>query len=78
MWPLSELDFITNKCDWMTMAAMRAKHQQPVGSAGWVLDERQQAIEMIDQEMEGFAFSARNEMEWLNEHMADIFSRTEL
>ncbi|KAI9716287.1 MAG: hypothetical protein M1828_000383 [Chrysothrix sp. TS-e1954] len=59
------------------MATSRTKRQQAVGSAAWVLDERQQTREMVDQEMEGFDFSARNEMEWLNEHMADIFSRTE-
>ena len=59
------------------MASVRAKGQPAVGSARWVYDERETAKEFIDQEVEEFTFSARNEMEWLNEHMADIFSRNQ-
>ena len=46
----------------------------PVGSAQWVQSEQQQAEEMIEQEVEEYGYSVRNELEWLNEHMADIFS----
>lgn len=55
------------------MAAAR-KTLMPVGSAQWIQSEREQASQFVDQEVEEFGFSARNEMEWLNEHMAEIFS----
>ena len=60
------------------MAPVRSKATIPVGSARWVFDERKQVVEFGDQEAEDFAFSARNEVEWLNEHMADIFSNNQL
>ena len=60
------------------MASVRGKGQPAVGSARWVYDERQIGNQFVDQEVEEFAFSARNELEWLNEHMADIFSQKEL
>lgn len=31
-----------------------------------------------EQESEDFGFSARNELEWLNEHMADIFAKDQM
>ena len=46
----------------------------PVGSSQWVQNERQQAAEFVDMEVEEFGYAAQNEMEWLNEHMAEIFS----
>lgn len=46
----------------------------PVGSTQWIQNEREQAGEFVEQELEEFGYSARNEMEWLNEHMAEIFS----
>jgi hypothetical protein len=57
------------------MAAPKSK-AQPVGSSQWIQNERQQASDFIAQEVEEFGFSARNELEWLNEHMADVFSTT--
>jgi hypothetical protein len=57
------------------MAAPRSK-AQPIGSSQWIQNERQQASDFIAQEVEEFGFSARNELEWLNEHMADVFSTT--
>ncbi|MCJ1432324.1 hypothetical protein MMC27_001680 [Xylographa pallens] len=60
------------------MAALRSKGQVPVGSAQWVEDERKQITVFRDQETEDFAFSTRNEVEWLNEHMAEIFSSNQL
>ena len=60
------------------MAAVRSKAQVPVGSTRWVLDERQQVAQFIHQEAEDFVFSARNELDWLNEHMAEIFSSSQL
>ncbi|ORY03833.1 hypothetical protein BCR34DRAFT_492048 [Clohesyomyces aquaticus] len=55
------------------MAAARSKIP-PIGSAQWILDERHQSNDLVSQELEDFGFSVRNELEWLNEHMADIFA----
>jgi hypothetical protein len=54
------------------MAALRPK--VPVGSAPWIVTERRQAGELVAQETEEFGFAVRNEIEWLNEHMAEIFA----
>ena len=45
-----------------------------IGSARWILEERHQSNALVAQELEDFGFSVRNELEWLNEHMADIFA----
>lgn len=58
------------------MAAVRSK--LPVGSAPWIVSERRQADELVEQEAEEFRYSVRNEMEWLNEHMAEIFTSSQL
>lgn len=50
----------------------------PVGSALWVAEERSSALDITKSEVEEFAFSARNEFDWLNEHMADIFSENQM
>ena len=57
------------------MATSRSGAYAPVGSAQWIQNEREQASQFVDQEVEEFSYSARNELEWLNEHMADVFSR---
>ncbi|RMY64064.1 hypothetical protein D0863_10086 [Hortaea werneckii] len=49
-----------------------------VGSAQWVQNERDHGSQLVDQEVEEFSFSVRNEFEWLNEHMADIFSTKQM
>ncbi|KAF2766252.1 hypothetical protein EJ03DRAFT_183761 [Teratosphaeria nubilosa] len=49
-----------------------------VGSARWIQSEREQADVFVQQDVDEFSFSVRNEMEWLNEHMADIFSTAQL
>ena len=60
------------------MTAVRGRGQLAVGSAQWVQDENAQASVFCGQEVEDFVFSARNEVEWLNEHMADIFSKSQV
>lgn len=55
------------------MAAARAKAAN-VGSTQWIQKEREQAGDFVEQELEEFGYSVRNEMEWLNEHMAEVFS----
>ena len=55
---------------------MAARGKVPaIGSAQWILNERHQANDLVTQEVEDFGFSVRNELEWLNEHMGDIFAK---
>ncbi|KAF3050464.1 hypothetical protein E8E11_010598 [Didymella keratinophila] len=56
------------------MTASRSK-VPAIGSAQWILEERHQSNDLVAQELEDFGFSVRNELEWLNEHMADIFAK---
>lgn len=58
--------------------AMRPGSRPPVGSAAWCTDERSSALEITRSEVEEFSYSARNELEWLNEHMSDIFSENQM
>lgn len=44
----------------------------------WIKDEREQLAQLVEQDVEEFSYSARNELEWLNEHMADIFSKNQM
>lgn len=60
------------------MAAGGARTQRPVGSAAWVAAEKENIIQLVDQEMEEVEYPVRYEMEWLNEHMAEIFSSSQL
>ena len=58
------------------MAALKTKIT--VASAPWFVQERRQANEFVDAEVEEFGYSVRNEIEWLNEHMGEIFSNNNL
>ena len=49
-----------------------------MGSIPWVNDENAQVERHCEQEVEDFGFSARNELEWLNEHMADVFAKDQM
>ena len=60
------------------MAAVRVRGQPLVGSIQWIQDENLQLSAFCAQEAEDFTFSARNEVEWLNEHMAEIFSKDQV
>lgn len=59
------------------MAGMRKMPSKltPVGSMDWVVAERAAARQLEEQDIEDFAFMARTELEWLNEHMAEVFER---
>ncbi|KAL3421083.1 inner centromere protein [Phlyctema vagabunda] len=61
------------------MAAMRANPRQEITeqTTTWISGERNTAQQWAESEVEGFTFAARNEVEWLNEHMAEIFSQNE-
>ncbi|KAI9711264.1 MAG: hypothetical protein M1820_002251 [Bogoriella megaspora] len=58
------------------MAATRARMPQ-VGTAQWILREKENAQTIIEQETEDLTFAAKSDLEWLNEHMAEIFSRNQ-
>lgn len=60
------------------MTTLQGRGQGPIGSAQWMLDEQRHAAGLVAQEVEEFTFSATNEIEWLNEHMAEVFTRTRL
>ncbi|KAI1006890.1 hypothetical protein K3495_g1317 [Podosphaera aphanis] len=55
------------------MAAIRAIRPK-VGSVSWITEERHSAQQIVLSETEEFLYSARNEIDWLNEHMAEIFN----
>lgn len=57
--------------------AMRRGPRLQVGSAAWIAEERESALNIVHSEIDEFSFSARNEIDWLNEHMADMFSENQ-
>ncbi|KAI0014343.1 hypothetical protein F4779DRAFT_559374 [Xylariaceae sp. FL0662B] len=59
------------------MAGSRGARLQ-VGSAPWISEERSSALQIAQSEVEEFTFSARNDFDWLNEHMAEIFSENQI
>lgn len=61
-----------------TMAMRPGPPRQPVGSTAWCTEERSSALQISQSEVEEFGYSARNELEWLNEHMADVFSENQM
>ncbi|KAL4892773.1 hypothetical protein BDV59DRAFT_179727 [Aspergillus ambiguus] len=56
------------------MAATGARARKPVGSAAWIATEKENFVQLVNQEMEEVEYPVRHEMDWLNEHMAEIFS----
>jgi hypothetical protein len=57
---------------------MPAAGARAVGSAAWIAAEKENVKDLVDQEMEEVEFPVRHEMEWLNEHMGEIFSQNQL
>ncbi|KAF8421415.1 hypothetical protein EV426DRAFT_609163 [Tirmania nivea] len=45
-----------------------------IGSAAWLRQERSSINRLYGQDVEDFTFSARQEMDWLNEHMEEVFA----
>lgn len=60
------------------MAAARARSQHGIGSSQWIKEEREHTNKLVEQEVEEFSYAARNELEWLNEHMSDIFNQQQM
>lgn len=59
--------------------ASKSKTMAPaIGSLPWLDQENQQVAQFSAQEADDFAFSVRNELDFLNEHMADIFSKNQV
>nr|OQO23316.1 hypothetical protein B0A51_09451 [Rachicladosporium sp. CCFEE 5018] len=54
---------------------MASRAKAAIGSAEWVKNERAQSDLFIEQDAEEFVYAVRNELEWLNEHMSDIFTK---
>lgn len=52
-----------------TMAAALRDPRLPVGSQSWIDQESNATSKIIQDEVDEFSFSARNEFEWLNDHM---------
>lgn len=55
------------------MTSNRPKNTIVAGSAQWIVQERRSALDMVMSDAEDFSMLVREEMEWLNEHMAQIF-----
>jgi len=47
-----------------------------VGSASWISSEKENALQLLQNEKEELVFPAQHQLEWLNEHMAEIFSNS--
>ena len=58
--------------------AMRGGPRLAVGSAAWTAEERSASLQIAQSEIEEFSYSARNELDWLNEHKAEIFSENQM
>ena len=57
---------------------MPAKTQVPLGSMPWIQAEKENVVQLLEQEKEELVYPAQHEVEWLNEHMAEIFSTSQL
>lgn len=51
-----------------------SKPIQQVGSSAWLNLEKENITSLLAQELEEITYPAQHEAEWLNEHMASIFS----
>lgn len=59
------------------MAGLRMNRVQ-AGSPSWIMQERSCALQIAQTEAEEFTYSVGNEVDWLNEHMAEIFNANEV
>jgi len=57
---------------------MAAKASAVIGSAAWISSEKENVLQLLQQEKEELIYPAQHEVEWLNEHMAEIFSKNQL
>jgi hypothetical protein len=59
------------------MAPVKATPSSLV-SLQWIVDESRIAQERVQEEVEDFTFSVRSQLEWLNDHMAEVLGQGEL
>ncbi|KAI0506434.1 hypothetical protein F5B22DRAFT_623543 [Xylaria bambusicola] len=57
---------------------MAGRTRMQVGSAPWIEEERSSATQIAQSEVEEFTFSVQNDFDWLNEHMAEVFSENQI
>ena len=55
---------------------MASKGSGVVGSAAWIAAEKENVLQLVQTEKDELVFPAQHEMEWLNEHMVEIFSKS--
>ncbi len=58
------------------MAALRANPRLQVGSTPWIAEERGTALQFAGGETEEFTISARNDLNWNNEQMAEMYRKS--
>lgn len=63
---------------YIVMTSNSMKAQKPVGSAAWISAEKENIAQLVNQEIEEIEYPVRHEMLWLNEHMAEIFSKNQV
>ncbi|KIW23970.1 uncharacterized protein PV07_09712 [Cladophialophora immunda] len=49
-----------------------------VGSVSWIAAEKENAFNLLRNEKEEVIYPAQHQLEWLNEHMAEIFNKSHL
>ncbi|KAK4937200.1 hypothetical protein LTR10_022105 [Elasticomyces elasticus] len=49
-----------------------------VGSTAWISAEKENALHLLQTEKEELVYPAQHQLEWLNEHMSEIFSKDHL
>lgn len=76
-WTLARVASICLRVE-TAMASYGLRAQKPIGSSAWIETERDNVRQLVDQDMEDVVYPAQNELQWLNEHMDDIFGRSQL
>ncbi|KAI0967059.1 hypothetical protein F4678DRAFT_447279 [Xylaria arbuscula] len=57
---------------------MAGRTRMKVGSGPWIEEERSSATQIAQSEVEEFTYSVQNDFDWLNEHMAEVFSENQI
>lgn len=74
--PFNESPPLKSRC--LHLMASGARAQKPVGSAAWISTEKENVSQLVEQELEEVEYPVSHEMDWLNEHMAEIFDNNQL
>lgn len=49
-----------------------------IGSASWISAEKENALEALQTEKDEVVYPAQHQLEWLNEYMGEIFSKSQM